>query len=171
MKKIISVISFIFITATVSAGGDPDYVEFPENYRDTYTQYTTVNRANGKQVAVLYANEPAIKSIKYGDQLVPGSKVVMEIYKFLKNDEGDPIKRADGIYEKGDLAAIAIMEKSIEWSNKFNSDHRSEEWGFAIYDPKGNIKKNDLDCASCHVSLTTNQDNIFTHIQLKESVK
>ena len=28
------------------AGGDPEYVKFPEGYEKTFTQYATMNRAN-----------------------------------------------------------------------------------------------------------------------------
>ena len=171
MKKMIITMVLACVAAVAFAGGDPEFVAFPEGYKETDTQYTTLNRANGKQVGVLYANEAAIGSIKYGDQLIPGSRIIMEIYKKKLDADGNAIKGADDIFEKGDLAAIAVMEKSIEWSNKFSADQRSEEWGFALYDPKGNIKDNKLDCASCHVPLTDNEDNLFTHAQLKAAGK
>lgn len=172
MKKIASLMIFCCLVVTTAfAGGDPEFVVFPEGYKNTDTQYTTLNRANGKQVGVLYANEAAMGSIQYGDQLIPGSRIIMEIYKLKKDTEGNPIKGADGIYEKDALAAIAVMEKSINWSDKFSADHRSEEWGFALYDPKGNIKDNSLECASCHIPLEGNVDNLFTHSQLKAAEK
>jgi hypothetical protein len=159
-------LSCVVVTAAF-AGGDPEYVAFPEGYKETDVQYATINRKNGKQVGVLYANEAAIGSVRYGDNLIPGSRIVMEIYKLKKDTEGNPVKGADGIYEKGDLAAIAVMEKSIEWPEQFPADHRAEEWGFALYDPQGKPKENKLDCASCHIPLTDNQDNLFTHDLLK----
>ncbi len=171
IKKLILTMVLVSAVVAAYAGGDPEFVTFPEGYKESDTQYTTVNRVNGKQVGVLYANESAMGSIKYGDQLIPGSRIIMEIYKKKVDEEGNAIKGADGIFEKGDLAAIAVMEKSIEWSDKFPADHRSEEWGFALYDPKGNIKKNELVCASCHIPLTDNEDNLFTHAQLKAAGK
>jgi len=162
----VSVMMLACVTFVALAGGDPEFVPFPEGYKNTDTHYATVNRKNGKQVGVLYANEAALGSIKYGDELVPGSRVTMEIYKLKKDADGNPIKGSDGIYEKGDLAAIAVMEKSIDWPDNFSEDHRADEWGFAIYDPKGQPKKNDLDCASCHIPIGT-QDELFTHAQLK----
>lgn len=168
MKKIASLmILSSLVAATAFAGGDPDFVEFPENYKNTDTEYATVNRANGKQVGVLYANEAAMGSIQYGAQLIPGSRIIMEIYKQKKDSDGNPVMGADGIYEKGALAAIGVMEKSINWSGKFPADHRSEEWGFALYDPKGKIKDNKLECASCHIPLEDSEDNLFTHAQLE----
>jgi len=171
MKKMMVTMTLIGAAAAAFAGGDPEFVAFPEGYKDTDTQYTTLNRGNGKQVGVLYANEAAMGSINYGDQLIPGSRIIMEIYKKKVDADGNPIKGADGIFEKGDLAAIAVMEKSIEWSGKFPAEHRSEEWGFALYDPKGNVKDNKLECATCHIPLTDNEDNLFTHAQLKAAGK
>ena len=171
MKRMIITMVLASVAAVAFAGGDPDFVAFPDGYKDSDTQYTTLNRANGKQVGVLYANESAMRSIKYDDQLIPGSRIIMEIYKKKVDGEGNAIEGADGIYEKGALAAIAVMEKSIEWSGEFSADHRSEEWGFALYDPKGNIKDNKLECATCHIPLTDNEDNLFTHAQLKAAGK
>lgn len=171
MKKILFSIALSSILAVSAfAGGDPEFVVFPEDYKKTDTQYATVNRANGKQVAVLYANEPALGSIRYGNELIPGSRIIMEIFKLKKDADGNPIKGANGIFEKGDLAAIGVMEKSIEWPDSFNSDHRADEWGFAIYDPDGNVKENDLECASCHIPKTST-DEMFTHAELKAFVK
>lgn len=171
MKKMLITMALTsIVAATAFAGGDPEFVAFPEGYKKTDTQYTTVNRVNGNQVAVLYANASAMGSIRYGDRLVPGSRIIMEIYKLKKDAEGNPIKGVDGIYEKGDLAAVAVMEKSIEWPENFMVDHRAGDWGFALYDPQGNVKANELDCASCHIP-NTGTDHLFTHAQLKAFAK
>ncbi len=170
MKKLLLTLVSICITTAAFAGGDPEFVPFPTDYKKTDTNYTTLDRNNGKQVAMLYANEPAMKSIQYGDELVPGSRIIMEIYKFKKDADGKTIMGANGVHEKGALAAVAVMEKSIDWSDKYPSTHRADEWGFAIYTPDGQPKKNDLDCASCHIPLES-ADELFTHAQLKASVK
>jgi hypothetical protein len=46
------------------SGGNPEHVKFPEGYADTFTLYSTANRANQTQVAKLYANDAAIASYK-----------------------------------------------------------------------------------------------------------
>ena len=167
MKKAILSISLAsIVAATAIAGGDPEFIAYPDEYKKTDTQYATVNRVNGTQVAVLYANSAALGSIRYGDKLIPGSRIIMEIYKLKLDADGKPVKGVDGVYEKGDLAAVAVMEKSIEWPANFMADHRAGDWGFALYDPQGQIKQNDLDCASCHIPHTAT-DHLFTHAQLK----
>ncbi|MDX1519907.1 MAG: cytochrome P460 family protein, partial [Gammaproteobacteria bacterium] len=42
---------------------------------------------------------------------------------------------------------------------------RAGGWGFAIYDPSGNPKENDLECAACHTPLA-NQEFMFTYSKL-----
>ena len=125
-KLIITMVLTSFVTVAF-AGGNPEFIPFPADYKKSDTQYTTLNRGNGKQVAVLYANEAAMRSIPYGDQLIPGSRIIMEIYKKKIDADGNPVMGSGGIYEKGSLAAIAVMEKSIEWPDKFSANLRSEE--------------------------------------------
>ena len=61
MKKTIIVIALIsVVTAVAFAGGNPKFIAFPEGYKKTDMQYTTVNRMNGKQVGILFANKPAM---------------------------------------------------------------------------------------------------------------
>ena len=158
----------IFASMLVIAGGNPEHVQLPENYRDTYTHYGTVNRANGKQLAMLYANEQAYQSASKGShELAEGSKIIMEVYKAKVNDAGEPVIAADGLIEKGKFAAIAIMEKRAEWSEQLLDEHKAGDWAFAIYQTNGEPKANDLDCAGCHQPLEA-QDYRFTHSILSE---
>jgi len=150
-KGIIFTISLIIVTAA-TAGGDPDFVAYPEGYQDSFTFYGTANRANGKQVADFYANPQAIASIGQEGPFTDGSRIVMEVYKKKKDAEGNPIMGEDGIYVKGPLAAVGVMEKRSDWTETFPADQRAGDWGFALYDPAGKPKNNDLECATCHTS-------------------
>ncbi len=149
------------------AGGDPDFVKFPEGYKTSDTHYATVNRVNGKHVASLYANKIAAESINSGDSLAAGSRIIMEVYKIKKGEDGKPVMAADGVFEKGKFAAVAVMEKRNEWADEFPAEHRAGNWGFAIYKPGGNAKTNELDCAGCHRPLKET-DYIFTYDNLKK---
>jgi len=171
MKKLTTTIALSSaMVMTAYAGGDPEYVSFPEDYKENFTHYATINRMNGKQVAALYANEAAMGSIRYGDKLVPGSRIVMEIYKIKKDTDGNPIQGPDGVYERGLLAAIAVTEKSLEWPAGYPVEHRAGDWGFALYTPTGQPKENSLDCASCHLPLA-DTDYLFTHKFLKQAAR
>lgn len=163
MKYVILVILFIFSLSSY-AGGNTDLVKFPQGYKDTFILYETVNRNNGKQIAVLYANDIAINSVSA--DFDSGSVVVMEVFKAKMSDSGKPIIGENGIYEKGKFAAVAVMEKRENWSDAYPKEQLAGDWGFAFYSPDGDPKKNDLECHSCHLPLEK-EDFLFSYFYLK----
>ena len=152
------------------AGGDPEHVKFPEGYSKTFTQYATMNRANQTQVAKLYANEAAISGYKQGNKSAPGGVVVMEIYTPKKGADGKPVAGSDGLFEIDSLAAVAVMENRNNWDASFPKENRTGDWGFAVYNPDGTAKSNDLNCVQCHTPLQA-QDYLFTYQKLVDFVK
>ncbi len=161
---------FAFTPFTALGGGDPEHVKFPEGYAKTYTKYATANRANQTQVAKLYANETAITSYTQGEGGASGSVVIMEIYSTKTDADGKPVAGDDGIFEIDSLAAVAVMEKQDEWDASFPAENRTGNWGFAVYDPDGTVKSNDLNCVQCHTPLS-GQDYLFTYQRLVDFVK
>jgi hypothetical protein len=151
-------------------GGNPDAVKFPKGYEQSFANYATVNRGNQKQVAKLYANEIAISSYKKGQTADSGSVVVMEIYKPKMSAEGKPTPGNNGIFAIDTLAAVAVMEKKDTWDPSYPQDKRAGNWGFAVYNPDGTPKSNDLECAQCHIPLK-NQDYLFTYQELTNYAK
>ncbi len=163
MKKNIGIVFltiFTIFTVFAYAGGSPEFVKFPEAYKDSFNLYHTQNRANNKQVADLYANKIAIDSINKGE-LADGSIVIMEVYKPELNAAGTPITGANGVFKKSQLAAIAVMEKRSHWADNYSADQRAGNWGFALYSTDGQPKDNDLNCASCHAALVSD-DYLFS---------
>lgn len=152
------------------AGGDPDFVKYPEEYQQIFTQYDTANRANQTQVAKFYANEIAVESYKKGEEAAPGSVVIMEIYEPKKDSEGKIVADKEGLFEIEKLAAVAVMEKRNNWDKAFSSDNRTGDWGFAVYNPDGTPKSNDLNCVQCHTPLK-NQDYLFSFQKLVDFAK
>lgn len=151
-------------------GGDPDFVKFPEGYQQTFTQYDMANRANQTQVAKFYANEIAVASYKKGEEAASGSVVIMEIYEPKKDADGKIISGKDGLFEIEKLAAVAVMEKRSDWDKTFSPENRTGEWGFAVYNPDGTAKSNDLNCVQCHTPLK-NQDHLFSFQKLVDFAK
>ncbi len=161
MQRVISVFLVFISTSTLAvAGGRPDHVEYPADYRKTFSHYTTQNRANNKQLAMMYANRAAVDSVSSG-QLAAGSIVIMEIYKPELDASGKPVAGASGLFTPKVLAAVAVMEKRTDWKGDYPAAERAGDWGFALYDPQGEPKPNDLVCASCHTPLT-DTDFMFT---------
>lgn len=169
MKKFICVFLALLYSPFSNAGGNPEHVTYPEAYQTEFTQYDIRNRSNGKQVAILYANEIALNSasnFKFAD----GSRIVMEVYKTKPGEDGKPITDDNGLFVKAKFAAIAVMEKRSNWDAGFNLNQRAGDWGFAIYNTDGTVKKNKLDCASCHTPLPDN-DFLFSYSSLKDFIK
>lgn len=164
MKNKLPIILLFSISSLVFAGGNNEFVSFPDGYKDSFTHYNTQNRANNKQIADMYANQIAIDSIKAGN-LADGSRIVMEIFLPETDEDGKPVAGPDGLFIKSKLAAVAVMEKKNDWDSTFSADDRAGNWGFALYTPEGKPKENDLDCATCHRPLS-NQDFMFTHQKL-----
>ena len=147
------------------AGGTPDFVAFPSGYGAIFTKYTTLNRSASAAVAKMYANDTAVSSYKKGRTAASGSIIVMEVYKPKKDADGKPIVGKDGINEIAKLAAIAVMERRDAWPANFAASDRVGTWGFAIYNPDGTPKKNDLTCVACHTPLKE-QDFLFSQRHL-----
>jgi len=167
MKSVAAgVVLFGLATAVALAGGRPDQVPFPEGYASSFRNYITRNRANGKpEIAKIYANETAERTAGGGGALAPGSMLVMEIYKSAMDAAGKPIKDGEGNFKQGELSGIAVMQKRTDWPADYAAAERAGDWGFALYDAKGQPKANDLPCASCHQPFT-NQDFVVTYLKL-----
>ncbi len=172
MKNLLkaAVVAFAIAPVCVSAGGDPDHVKFPADYAKTFTQYATINRGNQTQVAKLYANDAAIAGYKQGNQDNSGAVIVMEIYTPKKDAEGKPIPGSDGVFEIDSLAAVGVMENRSDWDAAFSKESRTGNWGFALYNPDGSVKSNELNCVQCHTPLQS-QDYLFTYQKLVDFVK
>lgn len=168
MKDLITyILIFVGLSCIYTyAGGDPEFVKLPNEYKKEYAQYSNTNRDGKEQLAKIYANDIALSSIKKGDTTAPGSIIVMEIYKIKRDDKNSPSYNEDGIYKADSIAAIAVMEKRDSWDKTFPKDHRLNNWGFAFYNPDGTVKKNDLACVACHTPLK-NADFLFSYNDLK----
>lgn len=171
MKNLLksAVIGCVALSFQAQAGGSPEFVKLPDGYKESMTRYATGNRANDKQIAKFYANDKAIQGYKKNKTSLPGSVVVMEIYKPKLDSDGNKIVGDAGVYEIKELAAVAVMENRDDWSDKFPKANRVGNWGFAVYKPDGSVKKNDLNCVQCHTPLM-NQDYLFSHQKLVDFV-
>ena len=106
-----------------AAFAGPDSIKFPEDYKDTFTHYSTVNRADErKQVVKIYANDAALASARPGAPLESGSVLVMEVYKAKLDAGGNPVVGGDGFFEQDELAAIAVMETRSGWGADYSDE-------------------------------------------------
>lgn len=147
--KTIFLLMLSSISLMVFAGGNNDAVKFPAGYQSEFTLYDTRNRVGKPQIVDLYANKVAQETAGPTES-ADGSILIMEIYKAKMDADGNAITREDGLYEKGKVAAVAVMEKRSDWGDAIPAEDRAGDWGFALYTPDGQPKENDLDCKTCH---------------------
>lgn len=169
MKKLLSTLAALSFSTYLVADGNPEYIDLPQGYKSTFTQYDTRNRVADKQVAVIYANKAAVDSAPSGDYAY-GSKVIVEIYTTMLGEDGSPLVDKNGLYKKDKFAAVGVMEKQSEWSNNYPAGERAGNWGFALYGADGSAMTNELDCVGCHLPLKSD-DYLFSHSKLVNLTK
>ena len=167
--KVVVAIAGALSAVIAFAGGNPEHVKFPNGYETSFTHYVTMNRAGSQAVAKMYANPVALESYMKGQPAAAGSIVIMEVHKPKKDADGNVIVGSDGVNETAGLAAIAVMERRDDWPAAYASGDRVGTWGFAIYNPDGTPKENDLACVTCHSPLEK-QDFLFSHQKLVDFV-
>ncbi len=131
---------------------DQTRVKFPTDYENTFTQYSTVNRADNKQVRYIYANDIALAGAKDGGALPDGSVIVMVVNKAKLDTNGEPIVGADGYYEKESLAGYGLMEKASGWGDDIPVTLRNSDWNYAFFTADKTHKEgiNQAACLACH---------------------
>ncbi len=147
------------MTLSVAMGGfcaialaGPERIDFPKDYKSTFTQYYAGERQNGEQYAVIFANNAALEGIRGGGALPDGSQIVMEVYKPKLGEGGEILRDYAGRLTAGDLAAVAVMEKQTGWGQAYSEDLRNGDWDYGLFTPSGEIKKADATpCLECHV--------------------
>ncbi len=131
------------------AGGDK--VAFPENF-DKGTLYATVDRYDNKQYRELYATPAAVDAVRKGQPIPSGTVLTLVQYKAQLDAAGEPLKDANGRFQKGDLVAYTVMEKRDGWGTEYKDDIRNGEWEYQAFGPdkKVNDKANLTTCFTCH---------------------
>ena len=140
----------------LAASAGPDSVEYPEGYQDSFTHYSTVNRADDrKQVVKIFATDVALASAKDGAPLDSGSVIVMEIYKAELDAEENPVVGSDGFFEPDEMAAIAVMESREGWGADYAEGIRNGTWEYALFDAKDHtlVDRDYQPCFECHKPL------------------
>ena len=171
--------SMLALTATVTgaavaaiafaakAGGDK--VAFPADHAKGVL-YTTVDRADNKQVREFFAPASAIDAVKKGQPVPSGTVLTMVQYAAQLDAAGNPVKDANGRFSKGALAGYAVMEKRTGWGGEYPDNVRNGEWEYQAFTPARavNDKANLTACFTCHKPLAAN-DFLFTIDRLKSA--
>jgi hypothetical protein len=158
----LAAIAACFAGSAVLAG--PEAITFPEGYQDTFTHYSTINRADErKQVVKMFANDVAMASAKDGAPLDSGAVLVMEIYKAKLDADANPVVGSDGFFEQDELAGIAVMESRSGWGADYSDELRNGTWEYAAFDAKEHtlVARDYQPCFECHKPLDAS-DYVFS---------
>src|SRR5687768_4194408 len=119
------------LTMSARAGGDK--VAFPENYAQGVL-YTTVDRADNKQYRELYVTpREAIEAAKKGEPLPSGTVLTLVQYAAKLDEQGNPVKDANGRFIKDKLLGYTVMEKRTGWGAEYPENIRNGEWEYQAF--------------------------------------
>jgi cytochrome c553 len=130
-------------------------VPFPENYKQTYVKYHTINFPAAKQLRYYYANPTAVKAAQEGKPLPDGSYLLAEVYSAKLGADGKPIVGADGFFEPDKQVLYTAMARDAGWGNDIPEMLRNENWNYAVFtlDKKHRAGVNQAECLGCHKPL------------------
>ncbi len=143
--------------STLVAAINKSRVTFPQDYKSTYTKYTTISFAKKKQVRHYYANPIAVEAAKAGKPLPNGSKLFVEAFKVKLDDYQAPIEGADGhlVEASENPAFFTAMEMQAGWGEDIPDILRNGDWNYAVFTAAGELRTavNQASCLACHKPL------------------
>ena len=156
------------VVAAAQAQLGRDKVAFPQDYAKGVL-YTTVDRADIKQLRELYTSAAAIEAAKAGKPLPDGTVITLVQYSALLTAAGDPQKDANGRFIKGKLVAYAVMEKRAGWGAEYDATYRNGEWEYNAFmtDRQVNAGANITACFACHKPVGDGPDYTFSYDRMK----
>jgi hypothetical protein len=147
----------------VAAQATAERIEFPADYATSFTMYLEIDRIqNPGQVMRIFANDAALLGPGPDGRLSDGAVLVGEIYRARTDAAGNVIISDVGRQIRGEIAAVAVMEKQDGWGDAFQANLRNDDWDFAMFNAAGERLDRDLDaCRACHAPLV-DRDHVFS---------
>jgi cytochrome c553 len=141
-------------------------VRFPDNYKDTFVKYHTINFPATRQVRYYYANPVALKAAREGRNLPDGSVLFAEVFSAKLDADKKPASGADGFFVADQLLFYTAMAREAGWGKDIPDLLRNEDWNYAIFttakQPRPGV--NHAECLACHKPL----DKVSYTFTLKE---
>lgn len=141
-------------------------VSFPENYKQSFVKYHTINFPATRQVRYYYANKAAIDAAKAGRPLPAGSYLFAEVYAAKLDANKQPVTGKDGFFEPEKLLIFTAMQSGPGWGKDFPDMLRNADWNYAIFTTEKQHRPiNQAECLGCHKPLDS-VSYVFTLKQL-----
>ena len=140
---------------------------FPQDYKQSFTKYHTINFPGAKEVRHYYANDVALMAAKAGKPLPDGSVLFAEVHSAKVDASNNPVTGADGFYVPDKLLRYTAMEREAGWGDDIPELLRNENWNYAIFTTAKQQQAgvNQAECLACHKPLS-NVSYTFTLQQL-----
>jgi hypothetical protein len=157
------------LTLSAIVNADENNIAFPENYRQTFTNYLSLDRTqNPDQIIRLFANDLAMQGPGEDGKLPFGSILVAEIYKAKLDSENKVITSSLNRRIKDKLALIAVMQREEGWGSQYPDGVRNGNWDMAAFKADGtNANKDLVECLTCHAPLKST-NFVFSYDHLKK---
>jgi plastocyanin len=137
-----------------------DQVGLPANYETTFRPFYVLDRADTRQVRVVYANAVADSGSPYRH----GSIIVMETWRARVDAQGVPIRNTEGRYERDALTGIFVMRKE-EWFGRRYKENQTGDWEYASFaadrTPAIVGEAAAQGCALCHLDASPSRDWVY----------
>jgi cytochrome c553 len=147
-------------------------IAYPENYKDTFKLYYTIDQAGPKRVRYNYVNEAGMQGAGDNGEFADGTFILTEIYGARLDAVGNPVSGSDGHYEADKLVAYAVMEKRQGYGDAIPEELRNGNWNYMVFNaekqPNNNI--NQAACLACHKPLN-DVDYLFSYKELTDFTK
>ncbi len=151
--------SMLFVARTQSPPPLPaptvDRVHFPTDYQNRFIKVYTFDNYQNRQIRVVWANPIAASVTPSTVHKFPfGSVIVMETYRVLEDENGEPILDMNGRFvPSGDEPTIFVQRKERGFGAEYGVI-RNGNWEYVAYHPDGSYAtppSGSGSCAACHL--------------------
>lgn len=130
-------------------------VVFPEDYRQSFVKYHTINFPATRQVRYYYANRAALEAARAGKPLPDGAYLFAEVHAAKLDADKKPVVGADGFFVAEKLMFYTAMASGAGWGADIPAMLRNGDWNYAVFtlDKKLRPGLNQAECLACHKPL------------------
>ena len=140
--------------STVALAG-PEKIKFPSDYLKGVL-YQTLDRHDTKQYRELYTQAEVVEAVRKGQPIPYGTVLTLVQWSVQQDENGVPLKDANGRFIKKEVIGHTVMEKQRDWGADYPSDWpRNGEWEYAVFTadgrPNAKANANNKACFTCHL--------------------
>jgi len=169
MGRLLAGLIVLLIGLPVTTQADEEKVTLPENYRETFTNYLSLDRTqNPDQVIRLFANDIAMQGPGDDGKMPYGSIIVAEVFKAKLDADDKVVLSSLNRRIRDKMVLIAIMQREEGWGEQYPEGVRNGNWDMGAFKPDGTTAgKNMVECLACHAPLAST-NFLFSYEHLKK---